>query len=201
VKISKIEVQKRNKNRCSIYIDGEFKVGLARELVLKYDLHEGNRITPEELKNILYNAEKSKIRERAFKILRHRERSSRELKERLLRIGFDEMLVEEVIKEFVDDKTIDDERFARAFVNDYTKLKPKGNRFIFRELLKRGISRETITSLVNARNEKVLIEAFINKKLTHLNQKVPEERRKLIRRLLHHGFSIDNIYDVLNERR
>ncbi|HEC78441.1 MAG TPA: hypothetical protein ENI34_04775 [candidate division WOR-3 bacterium] len=201
MKISKIEVQKRNKNRCSIYIDGEFKVGLARELVLKYDLHEGNRITPEELKNILYNAEKSKIRERAFKILRHRERSSRELKERLLRIGFDEMLVEEVIKEFVDDKTIDDERFARAFVNDYTKLKPKGNRFIFRELLKRGISRETITSLVNARNEKVLIEAFINKKLTHLNQKVPEERRKLIRRLLHHGFSIDNIYDVLNERR
>ena len=80
--------------------------------------------------------EKVKIRSRAYKILHYRERSIKELKHRLLHIGFDQLLVDEVIDDFVSDKTLDDERFARAFVSDYTKLKPKGNRFIYNELIK-----------------------------------------------------------------
>ncbi|MCK5258809.1 MAG: RecX family transcriptional regulator [Thermoplasmatales archaeon] len=200
MKISKIQPQTRNKNRCSIYIDGEFRFGLTNDLVVKYNLNTGNEITDEEIKNILLQEEKVKIRSRAYKILHYRERSIKELKHRLLHIGFDQLLVDEVIDDFVSDKTLDDERFARAFVSDYTKLKPKGNRFIYNELIKKGISKEVITELISGRDEKELIKNFIQKKLSNFNKTNFKERQKMIRRLLNRGFTPSIVYEIINER-
>jgi len=199
VKISKIEPQKKNKKRCSIYIDGEFKFGLTKELVLKYDLNEGDEITEEDIKNVLLEEEKHKIIQRAFKILHYRERSVRELRDRLMRIGFDNSLVDEVIAELIADKTLDDERFARAFVNDYTSLKPKGNRFILSELTRRGVAREIITNLLDTRDEGELIRNYIEKKASNLDMKNPKERQKLVRRLLTRGFTPDIVYDMIKK--
>ena len=199
MKISKIEPQKKNKKRCSIYIDGEFKFGLTKELVLKYDLNEGDEITEEDIKNVLLEEEKHKIIQRAFKILHYRERSVRELRDRLMRIGFDNSLVDEVIAELIADKTLDDERFARAFVNDYTSLKPKGNRFILSELTRRGVAREIITNLLDTRDEGELIRNYIEKKASNLDMKNPKERQKLVRRLLTRGFTPDIVYDMIKK--
>ena len=105
-----------------------------------------------------------------------------------------------MIDDFVSDKTLDDDRFARAFVSDYTKLKPKGNRFIYNELLKKGISKEIITELISGRDEKELIKNFIQKKLSNFNKTNLKERQKMIRRLLNHGFTPGIVYEIINER-
>ena len=199
MKISKIEPQKKNKKRCSIYIDGEFRFGLTKDLVLKYDLNEGDEITEDDIKNVLLESEKQKIKQRAFKILHYRERSVQELTNRLIKIGFDQSLVNQVIEDFTADKTLDDERFVKAFVSDYTKLKPKGNKFIIRELKKRGIPQEKIAKMLSSRNEKKLVKDFIENKLSHLNKNNPKERQKIIRRLLSRGFTPDIVYSILSE--
>jgi regulatory protein len=199
VKISKIEPQKKNKNRCSIYINGEFRFGLTKDLVLKYDLHEGYEITKSEIEDILLNEEKLKIKARAFRILNYRDRSVKELRIRLTVIGFDKLLVDEVIDDFVKDNTLDDERFARAFVSDYTKLYPKGNRFILSELTRRGVDREIITNLLDTRDEGELIRNYIEKKAGNLAIKNPKERQKLIRRLLTRGFTPSLVYEIIKE--
>ena len=199
MKISKIEPQKKNKKRCSIYIDGEFRFGLTKDLVLKYDLNEGDEITEDDIKNVLLESEKQKIKQRAFKILHYRERSVQELTNRLIKIGFDQSLVNQVIEDFTADKTLDDERFVKAFVSDYTKLKPKGNKFIIRELKKRGIPQEKIAKMLSSRNEKELVKDFIQKKLAHLNKNNPKERQKIICRLLSRGFTPDIVYSILSE--
>lgn len=200
MKISKIEPQKRNKSRCSIYIDGEFKFGLTKALVLKHGLQEGNEINEDEITNILLNEEKEKIRNRAFRILQYRERSVLELRRRLITIGFDPSLVEEIIEDLVNDDTLNDERFARAFVNDYTRLKPKGNRFVYNELIKRGISRDLANELLSKRDEKGLIRNFVRKKIKNFNIGSYKERQKIIRRLLNHGFTTSTVYEVLDEK-
>lgn len=199
MKISKVEPQKKNKNRCSIYIDGEFRFGLTKELALKYDLKEGDEISDPEIKEILLQEEKEKIRTRAFKILHFRQRSVRELRERLISLGYDTPLVDDVIDELRADNTLNDEQFAQAFINDYTTLKPKGNRFIARELLKRGISKDVVLELINKRDEHTLIKRFIKKKLSNLDKTKPKERQKIIRRLLYHGFTPGTIYDAIQE--
>ncbi len=199
MKISKVEPQKKNKNRCSIYIDGDFRFGLTKEIALKYDLKEGDDISETEINDILLQEEKEKIRNRAFKILHYRRRSTSELRKRLTNIGFDSTLVEHIIEELKTDNTINDEQFAQAFVSDYTTLNPKGNQFIIRELHKRGISKDVISGLINKRDERTLIRCFIEKKLSHLDKAKPKERQKIIRRLLYHGFTSDTIYEVINE--
>ena len=199
MKISKIEPQKKNSKRCSIYIDGEYRFGLTKDLVLKYDLKEDDEITDGTIENILLEEERQRIKQRAFKILRYRQRSAHELINRLIRIGFDAVLVERVIEDFIADKTIDDERFTKAFISDYTNLTTKGNQFIIWELKKRGIPQDTIMKMLQSRDEKELVKKFIQKKLAHLDKHNPRERQKIIRRLLSRGFTPNIVYGVISE--
>ena len=199
MKISKIEPQQKNKNRCSIYIDGEFRFSLTKELVLKHDLKEDDEISEPEIKDILMEEEKGKVRNRALKILHFRQRSIKELRKRLLSIGFDALLVNDVIEELRADNTLNDEQFAQAFIGDYTTLRPKGNKFIVRELRKHGISSDIIAELLTNRDERALIKRFIEKKLGHLDKTKLKERQKIIRRLLYHGFTPDIIYETIDK--
>ena len=198
MKISKIEPQKRNKTRSTIYINDKFAFGLSNEVILKHDLHEGDELDDDIIKNVLLAQERQKIRDRAFRILRYRRRTVQELKTKLLSLGFEDNLVSDILEEFVQDKTLDDTSFAEAFIADYTKLNPKGNIFIRRELKRRGISGEVIENLIEKREEKLLIEQFIQKKLARFNLKDPRDKRKIIRRLLTRGFTPRVVYDVLN---
>jgi regulatory protein len=201
VKISKIEIQKKNSDRCSIFIDGEFKFGLTKELVIKHDLYEGAEITEQEINKILHSSEKLKIMNRAFKILHYRQRSVQELRSRLLSIGYDVPLVDDVIDALVIDNTLDDERFARAFVNDHTSLKPKGNRFIINELIKKGIAKETIVRLLDKRDEEQLIRQYIEKKARNLDMHDRKDRQKLLRRLLNRGFTSSLVYEIISKEK
>ncbi len=200
MKISKVEPQKKNKNRCSIYIDGEFRFGLTKELLLKYDLKEDDQITEDEIQNLLLHDEKGKIRNRAYRLLSYRERSTQEIRERLIHVGYDAQLVDDVVHGLIADDALNDERFAQAFVKEYTRVKPKGNRFIIRELAKKGIAQETIEKVLETRDERALLEQFIQKKLKQLDPKDPKDRQKLIRRLLHHGFTSELVYEALSKR-
>jgi regulatory protein len=199
VKISKIEPQKKSKRRSSIYIDGEFRFGLTRDLVTKLNLEEGKEITEEEIKDIVFQAEKEKIRQRAFRILNYRERSAKELTNRLVRLGFDQALVSQVIEDFIDDQTLDDHRFARTFISDYTKLKPRGNRFIIRELERHGVSREVIDKILKERDEGVLIRGLIERKFSDLDMSDPKAKNKIFRRLMNRGFTAEEIYNAFDK--
>ena len=198
MKISKIEPQKKNKRRSTIYINGNFAFGLSNEILLKFDLHEGDSIDKDLIENVLLEQEKQRIRERAFRILHYRKRSAEELKTRLMRIGFDLALVEGIINEFIEEKTLNDIDFAESFVADHTNLKPKGNIFISRELKRRGISPETIDKALRLRNETRVVENFFKNKLSHLNIKDPKDRQKALRRLLSRGFTPSVVYSILN---
>jgi regulatory protein len=199
VKISAIKPQKKNKNRCSIFIDGEYRFGLSNEIVIKHDLHEGDEIYEEDISGILLQEEREKVRNRAYRILQYRERSAHELSIRLVDIGFDKPLVDDVISGFIADDILNDHRFAEAFVHDYTKLKPRGNRFIYHELLKRGVDKKTVEAVLAGRDERVLIEEFLTNKVRGYTLQKRKDRQKVVRQLLNRGFSSELVYDIIRE--
>ncbi len=199
MKISKIEVQKRNKKRVSIFIDGEYRFSLSQDLLLKYNLQEGSVITEDEIKALILTEEKERIRKQAYRILRFRDRSSKELKERLMKLGYDPAIVEEVIQELLNDGTLDDDRFVQEFISDYTEFNPRGNRFIEQELRKRGIPAEMIERVIKTRDEKAIVQRVIQTKMKNLDKRNPKDRIKLARRLITRGFTPSIVYDVLGE--
>jgi regulatory protein len=200
VRISKIETQKRHKDRVSVFIDGEFRFGLSKVLALKHDLAEDREITEEEITTVLYQEEKEKIRERAFRLLGFRDRSVQEMRERLLRLGFDAARIEETIAELVADQTLDDRRFSRAFTDDYTNLKPKGNQYLRRELKHKKVADEIIEEVTAGRDEKAMIRRLLADKLRSLDRRDPKQRQKIVRYLAYRGFSLSAILDVLEGR-
>uniref|UniRef100_A0A7C4XF43 Regulatory protein RecX n=1 Tax=candidate division WOR-3 bacterium TaxID=2052148 RepID=A0A7C4XF43_UNCW3 len=200
MKISKIEVQKRNKKRSSIFVDGEFKFGLSNDIILKYDLKEGDEISESEINELLLAEEKERLKKRAFRFLRYRSRSVAEMRERLLRLGYEPEIVSDVIDELITEGTLNDRRFIQEFVSDYTNLKPKGNYFIIRELKKKGIAEDEIKEALNSRDEQKIVEDLLKTKMKDLDLKNPKERAKIIRRLLSRGFTPEVVYEVLNEQ-
>lgn len=182
-----------------MFIDGEYRFGLSTEIVIKHDLHEGDEIREEDISGILLQEEKEKVRNRAFRILQYRQRSVHELSTRLMDIGFDKVLVDDVVTAFIENDTLNDRRFAESFVQDYTTLKPKGNRFIYHELLRRGIEKEIIETVLAGRDERVLIEEFLTHKIRGYDLQKPKDRQKVVRQLLNRGFSSEIVYDVIRD--
>lgn len=199
MKISKIETQKKNKKRSTIYIDGNFAFGISNELLVKFDLHEGDELNDDLIQNVLLAKEKQRIRDRAYRLLHYRNRAIKELRDRLLKIGFDTALVQEVIDEMVEDNTLNDENFAEAFIADYTKLRTKGNIFIRHELSKKGITSDVIETLMQKRDEKRIADDYMCKKLSHLDIAKPKDRQKALRRLLARGFTPTVAYEVIKD--
>uniref|UniRef100_A0A7V3VT71 Regulatory protein RecX n=1 Tax=candidate division WOR-3 bacterium TaxID=2052148 RepID=A0A7V3VT71_UNCW3 len=199
MKISKIEVQKRNKKRSSIYIDGEFRFGLSNDIILKYDLKEGDEITEEEINKLLIAEEKERLKQKAFRLLRYRNRSVEEMKQKLLRSDYEPELVDEVVRELVDDHILDDRRFACDFVSEYTEVKPKGNLFIINELKRKKVNDEYIQAALEKRDEKGMIRDIINKKFPKLNKKDIRQKAKVLRYLISRGFTPNLVYEILGE--
>jgi len=175
--------------------------GLSMEIITKHDLHEGDEISQDEIDIMIFQEERMKIRNRAYKLLAYRDRSTKEMEQRLIEKGYDGSLVREIIKELVDVEMLDDERFAHAFVHDYTHVTLRGDVFIQKELRKKGIPVSLINRELATRNERDLALRYIERKLSDLDVQVPGQRQKLVRRLLNNGFSSSLVYEIIAEKQ
>lgn len=199
MKISKIEIQKKNKKRSSIFIDGEFRLGLTTDIVIKYGLKEGDQITEEDIKNLLLTQEKEYLKQRAYRLLRYQNRSINELKERLTRLGYEPDIVEMAISDLIEEGILDDQKFARGFVNNYTEINPKGNIFIMNELKKRKIEPSVIEAIIKNRDEKGIIKTLLQNRFPNFDKKDIKQKAKAVRYLMGRGFTTQAIYGSLGE--
>ncbi|MDI6606261.1 MAG: regulatory protein RecX, partial [Candidatus Omnitrophota bacterium] len=88
-------------------------------------------------------ASPERARQYAFLLLKFRQRSEKELEQRLKKKNFKEEVIKEALA-FLKQKTfIDDKSFARDWINERIK-RPYGIRRISRELKIKGIDQETL---------------------------------------------------------
>ncbi len=180
-------------------MNGEFKFGLSNEIVLKYNIKEGDELTEEQVKNLLLAEEKERLKQRAYRLLRFRSRSINEMKQKLINLGYEQEIVEAVVQDLIEEGVLNDQKFVREFTSDYTELKPKGNIFIMNELRKKKVDATLIEDVLTNRDEKSLIKNMLEKKFSNLDKSNPKERAKIIRHLLSKGFTPRVIYEVIGE--
>ncbi len=139
-KITRIEEQKKKKNRVNLYIDGEFSLGLYKDTVVKFHLYEGKEITALQLSEIQYNENLSYAKEKTRNYLSYRPRSKKEIRDYLQLKGFNKEVIDEVVSDFEQAGLLDDLVFAEMWVKDRSMRNPKGNFIIRQELKNKGIS-------------------------------------------------------------
>ena len=105
----------------------------------------------------------------AYKILGLRLRSVFEMEGRLREKGFEEDVISRVIKKLKEQKYLDDEKFAEAWVLDRINLQPRGSFMIKMELKEKGVASEIIekklAGLLPFEKELEMAEKLFDKKM------------------------------------
>ena len=198
--ITKIEPQK-NEERVNIYLDGEFAFGLMKEIQYKYGLTEDMNIDREYIDKVLMAEEQSKANNYALKFLAYRQRSKKEIIDKLAEKGFEDKFIENTLVYLKSYDLVDDLEFAKSFAKDKINLNKQGPQKIKYELYKKGISKEII--------EKVLDEDDneYNRALELAKKKLPsyknDDRNAIYRKLggflQRRGYSYECVSKVLKE--
>ena len=147
------------------------------------------------------NHKKKDIELQALKILKIRENSFLEIKNKLIKkFPDDKDLIQEVLTDFKNKNYLSDQRFAEMYLR---AKRGKGKYYIKRELLRKGVSEEVISETFKGSDYDELESASkaAEKKISSIS-KLPElkQKEKLMRFLHSRGFSKTVIYEILNSR-
>jgi regulatory protein len=80
------------------------------------------------------------IRQASLRLLKYRDRSTREMRERLHRKGFDSSLIEMELAWLLEQRLLDDEKFVSVWIRHKLAISHKGKRLIAAELSAKGIN-------------------------------------------------------------
>jgi regulatory protein len=149
--ITSLQIQQRNKERVNVYLDGEyaFAVGLDVAVTLK----KGQRLTPAQVEAFKQDGEMDLAFQRAVRYLGMRPRSSAEIVTYLKRKEYDEPVVEAVVRRLHEKDYLDDEAFARFWVENRNRFRPRGAQALRHELRQKGVARDTIDATLEEQDE------------------------------------------------
>jgi regulatory protein len=144
----------------------------------------------------------AKARDYVFLLLKFRLRSEKEILLRLKKKGFSSGVASEVIAFLKEKQFIDDNAFAKAWINSRLK-RTYGLRRIKQELKQKGIDNQVIeTQLLNlgdSYTEAEIVENLIKGKLSKLKGLDPDvARRRIYGYLIRRGFSPEIAASSLN---
>ena len=91
--------------------------------------------------------------EAAAAFLAVRPRSEAETRRRLLKLGYPDALVDDVLIRLVEMGYIDDEEFARAWVQSRDRARPRGEGALRRELAQKGVARQVVDEVLGERSD------------------------------------------------
>ncbi|MGZ8438934.1 MAG: regulatory protein RecX [Candidatus Limnocylindrales bacterium] len=94
--------------------------------------------------------------EAAARFLEARSRSVHEVRRRLTHAGYRPELVEGAIERMLELGMLDDEDFARAWVESRDRARPRGERAIRAELALKGVDRASVDLVIEERREAAL---------------------------------------------
>ena len=200
-KITAIKVQRRNTERVSIFLDGEFAFGLTR--VLAGFLQVGQILGEEKIAALQAEDEMEMAYLRAINFLSYRPRSSAEIRKNLRKYEVPELCIEPTIERLEKNGFLNDADFARSWVENRNTFRPRGGRALRVELRQKGLSDELIqTTLDEMVNEEELVySAGIKKakKLVKQNLEWQDFRKKLAAFLARRGFNYGVISPILSQ--
>jgi regulatory protein len=201
--ISRIEQQKKNKKRFSLYVENQYLMGVSEETLLKFNIYQGRTISDEETVQIQNHEEKIAVREQAWRYLSRRAHSTKELSDKLLKKGLNKDTVEHMIFELKEKQYIDDDAFARQWISDEITLKKSGPLLIKNKLLQKGITSDKINQLLidlyDEQQQRTNCRQLVQKKVNFLNQqKTADKKNKLYRFLTQKGYTWEIINPVLS---
>ena len=197
MKVTKIEIQKKNKNRVNLYLDNEFYCGLSLESILKNKVKEGQELTKSQIDFLQINTEREVALSKAINYLAKCQKTRKELIDYLKKKEYEENIISYVVLKLEEYKLINDELYIENFIK--YKTKSQGSRKIAFSLSQKGIKKELIDKYLDdfasdsSSIEKVALKYLKNKELD------AKTKQKAYRYLVSKGYLSNDIISCLNK--
>jgi regulatory protein len=189
-KITALTLQKRNRQRVNVYLDGEFAFGLAR--IVAAWLHEGQELSDEKIAQLRLEDAREVAHQQALKLIQYRPRSEAEIRQNLTQHKISPENIELTIQRLRDGGLINDAQFAQAWVENRADLRPRSRRALAFELSQRGIDRQLIDSaLEELDDDELAYQAAVRRAPKFETLEWKDFRLKMIRYLAQRGFNYD----------
>ncbi len=197
--LSKLEYQKHNPDRASVYLDGEFLLGLPALEAAK--LHVGQYLSDGDIERLRALDSFHKAYERAMHFLSYRARSRAEVRRNLHEAGVDDTTIEAVLERLAGQGYVNDADFARYWVENREQFRPRGAQALRQELRLKGvddqISAEVLAGLDEVASAYRAAQARAQR-LASLAKSDPRGfRLKLSSFLLRRGFGYEAVREVV----
>jgi regulatory protein len=197
--ITSLQYQKRAADRVNVYLDGQYAFALPD--VVAASLHIGQFLSDADIAQLEASDTLQKAYDRAVRFLSYRPRSIAEVRQYLSRAeaGYSVELIEAVVTRLSEQGYLNDAEFARFWVDNRQRFRPKGERALRQELRQRGLESDAIEAAladVDALEAAQQAARPRAERLAALAQADPLAfRRKLTEFLLRRGFG----YNVAEE--
>ena len=190
-KITKISAQEKNKNRCNIFIDGDFFMGIPLELVYSNSLKVGMDIDKEKLKEIAKEKDYLDALNKATNYISKNIKTKKQLNTYLLGKGFDKEAVDRVIEKLIEYNYVNDKDYAKRYIESTSSY--QGVNLVKYKLMMKGLRKEVVENLyeeldVNSQDNAYRIA------IKHIKDKerTKENLSKTYRYLISKGFTYDD---------
>lgn len=200
MKITMITAQK-DSTRINLYVDDEFYLGLPVEALVEFKLKKDMELDHETAHQLKCYDEFQRAKSSAYRYLSFRQRSVSEVMDHLSRKGFEQQSISAVIELLLDTGYLNDESFAKAYVDDKTKLNSLGTYRLKAELRAKGINEELISDTLSNLEPDIehLVELVRRKYSGSLSEDKSTIMRKVGGFLQRKGYGYDVIKKVLDK--
>ena len=197
MKITQISAHQKNKDRCNIFIDGEYSFSVSTETVYKFYLKTGKELSEEEITAIKEDGERTSALNRATEYLSKAYKTRKQVKDYLLKRGFSDDAVYYAVSRLTETGYINDSEYARRYFE--TASKNQGKKLSAYKLMAKGVRKDVIdeayekAAVPSKENAAAVAEKYMRNK--EINK---ENLAKTYRYLIGRGFSYDEASEAIS---
>jgi regulatory protein len=201
-RVTAIEAVERDPNLVRVIVGADRVFTIALADLSELGISVGSELNQQQLTELAALSDRARCLGAAIQLLTHRPRSVRELRVRLRQKQFSDEAIDAAIERLSGWGYLNDEDFARFWVENRQANRPRGERLLTQELRLKGIDRETIRETIEASeiDEPAVALNLARTKLRSYRDLPPDvAKRRLAGFLTRRGFGYDTIKPVLEE--
>jgi regulatory protein len=203
LRITALQPQARDPERLSLFINGQFLMGINALLALQMDLRVGMELTPEQVEQLRQEEVLQRAVAQALNYLSFRPRSREEVKRYLHRKQTSPELIDHVLERLTRLDLINDQAFAEFWIESRIRFSPKGAQALKHELRQKGITGDVVAETVTGEQDEELARQAASKKARVLMEQPDIDFKTFQRRLggflQRRGFGYDVVSRIVRE--
>ena len=187
--ITDISQQLKNKDIYSVFIDGKFALSLSSSQLAEQSLKADQHISAQQLGKLKELYTGSKCYNSALRYLALSPRSTSQLSDYLGRKGYSGTQITQAVAKLTSIGYLNDNEFARLWVQNRMRLNPKSAMELRAELTKKGLAKEIIDAAIAELDEDDQLRAIGQIIERKSRQTAYRDKQKLLRYLAQKGYS------------